>query len=304
MDENKNVNSFILSINLIDRHTLTCQFINYLRCVLRSISAYTISTFTIQRLFIVYSPLSDRFKSTRSAWITMAITVSMSLLMNLWVPYLFEIKNESSFQSCDVKAEWSQSYFNITLVYICFIMLLPILSIFACNILIMLKVNKEKRNQKMLNHDVMSIRRSKLEVTTNSVKESSKPKIEKEFKAPKKKLYYLSEDQIIRRVTIRANSTGLLTKMLLLISFSYALCNLPYFVAWSMYYFELSFYKNEVVVHNLLFSIVEISEIFYILNYSIHFYIYCASGSVFRNQLKYSSKVFLFYKLNNSSILI
>ena len=27
----------------------------------------------------------------------MAITVSMSLLMNLWVPYLFEIKNESSF---------------------------------------------------------------------------------------------------------------------------------------------------------------------------------------------------------------
>jgi hypothetical protein len=34
-----------------------------------------------------------------------------------------------------------------------------------------------------------------------------------------------------------------------------------------------------------LFGYVQIAEIFYVLNYSINFFIYCISGTLFRNQL-------------------
>jgi len=105
----------------------------------------------------------------------------------------------------------------------------------------------------------------------------------------KLKPYYLNVDQLIKRVTNKANSTERLTKLLVLISFSYAFLNLPYFLTWSMYYLEINFNKDDVIIHNYLYLAVELTEIFYILHYCLHFYIYCFSGSVFRNQLRYSS---------------
>ena len=263
------MSSFIRFLNIIDKHTLTCQLINYLRYVLRATSAYTIVLFSIQRLFIVYSPLTNKFKSTRSAWITMSVIVSISVVLNVWVPWLFEIKKEDSSKSCDVKEEWSQDYFNITLIYICIIMLLPILVIFVCNFLIIFKVLREKSKQKTFNGDVEMILRHKsaIVIKTTIVEKKTKSgiggvnSVDCTIDKTKQRPYFLNMDQIIRRVTIKANSTRLLTKMLLLISFSYALCNLPYFVTWSLYYFELTFSKNEVVVHNLLYSIAEISEV-------------------------------------------
>ena len=47
------------------------------------------------------------------------------------------------------------------------------------------------------------------------------------------KPYFLTINQIINRVTNQANSTKKLTKMLILISFSYALFNLPYFIVYT-----------------------------------------------------------------------
>ena len=56
------VNALIQSINLIDRNDFACRLINYLRNVLRMISAYCIVAFTVQRLFLVHSPFGNRFK--------------------------------------------------------------------------------------------------------------------------------------------------------------------------------------------------------------------------------------------------
>jgi hypothetical protein len=57
-------NSFVHSINLIDRFEFTCRLINYLRNVLRMISAFIIVTFTIQRLILVRMPFLNKFKFT------------------------------------------------------------------------------------------------------------------------------------------------------------------------------------------------------------------------------------------------
>ncbi len=55
-----------------------------------------------------------------------------------------------------------------------------------------------------------------------------------------------------------------------------------------MYCFEINLNSKDYMKQNYLYGAFEIAEILYILNFSIYFYIYCASGSVFRNQLKYS----------------
>jgi len=85
-----NQQSFIHILNIIDRNELACRLINYLRNSFRLISAYIIGfsikllffllhsflisnlllkinqvAFTIQRLFIVYKPLSNNFKSKK-----------------------------------------------------------------------------------------------------------------------------------------------------------------------------------------------------------------------------------------------
>jgi hypothetical protein len=291
-----------IHFNLIDQYNIACQLINYFRYILRTISAYTLISISIQRLIIVFSPFVNSFKSTRSAWFTMLFTTCVSLVINMWVPFYFEVTNlqklnldmgsnssifgsgipNDSVRSCDVKKEFSNDYFNITVVYICLIMLLPILIILIANSLICYKIFYSKNEQNKLNESFFLARKNakKKKENNNSLKLKNLVKL---------KPYYLNIDQVIKRVTNKANQTERLTKLLVLISFSYAFLNLPYFLTWSMYYIEINFNKEDVISHNYMYLAVEITEIFYIIHYSIHFYIYCLSGSVFRSQLRYSS---------------
>jgi len=39
---------------------------------------------------------------------------------------------------------------------------------------------------------------------------------------------------------------------------------------------------------NYLFAALQITEIFNILNYGIHFFVYCLAGTLFRSQLEYT----------------
>ena len=140
-------NNFIQLFNLIDKNNTTCRSINYFRYVLRFISAYIIVIFSIQRLFLVWAPFSKKFKSTKSAWNTVIIIVCISLLVNLWVPFIYENKLDENFLYCDAKKEWSREYFHITLIYICLIMLTPIFVIFISNSIIIKNVVLEPESQ-------------------------------------------------------------------------------------------------------------------------------------------------------------
>lgn len=220
---NEEVSSpFLESLNITDRFNLSCQLINYFRCVLRFISAYIIVAFSIQRLYIIQRPFSNKFKSTKSAWITVATTTCISFIINSWVPFLFEINFDDVIRTCDVKRNWSVNYFHITLIYISLIMLIPIMIIIVSNSLIILNILRARIEQKNLNEKrrtpVQRRRMQNLKLTTEATH--------------KVKPYYLNIDQMINRVTSKANSTKRLTKILVLISFSYAFLNLPYFITW------------------------------------------------------------------------
>jgi hypothetical protein len=122
---------FINSINIIDNYNYACIIGNYLRYTLRFISAYIYVAFTIQRLAIVYSPFTNKSKTTHSAWITIHFIVGISFLFNIWVPFLFEITTDSNeLTYCDIKMSRKTIYFVISSLYICLITLIPITVMF------------------------------------------------------------------------------------------------------------------------------------------------------------------------------
>ncbi len=106
------------------------------------------------------------------------------------------------------------------------------------------------------------------------------------------KPFYLNVNDVINKVKQKANNSNSIIRMLLIISFSFALLNLPYLIAWMWFYINQAFYEENISEKENLFAYLQICEIFYILKYATHFYINYASSSVFREQLKYICKIF------------
>ena len=282
--------------SLIDRFEMTCRLINYLRNDLRFTSAYIVVAFTLQRLFIVYSPMSNKFKSKKSAWKTVVSILLLSLLSNSYTLFFFELHYE---KNCHILKNWEENYFYLTIAFTCIIILIPIIIIFISNsflIVTILNNNKSKSSQSNSKKRVQIKNKSKIIAKidhNNSKKKENLVQV---------KPYFLTMNQLINKVTIKANDTQRLTKMLFLISFSYAILNLSYFIAWT-FFFRFDKYSSKIekyinIEHineyNFYNSAVKICELFSVLNYGIYFYIYFLSGSVFRNQLKYSSKYYYF----------
>jgi len=264
--------------SLIDTFEMTCRLINYLNNVLRFTSAYILVAFTLQRLFIVYSPLSNKFKSKKSAWKTVAFIYIISLLSNSWILFIFELeKDNKNNYFCNIKHNYESIYFRLTIAYICSIMFIPIIVIFTSNSFLIVGICRSKLNN---NNRIILSNNNRLAA------EHSKPIMPNNKKKAFVKPYFLTMNQLINRVATKANNTRRLTKILILISFSYALLNLPYCISWFMFNFIETSFKLEVL---------KICELFFDLNYGIYFYIYFLSGSMFRNQLKYSSIYYLIF---------
>ena len=305
-----NKTSLLRAFNITDRFVLMCRLVNYFRYFLRFISAYIIVAFTIQRTIAIYSPfLQTKFESIRIAWIIIAAIALIGGLLNVWVPFLFKPRSlESDLQYCDVEQEFSSAYFKITISYVVLTMLIPIIVIFLCNTLIIffiLKASKERES--MANTKLTSKPKvSKLSgVELNSMNKSAIDVPEESTLLPKSQM---SSSQLRLSISTPANTKGFnrlssailtkpshmkkssesnkITRMLLLMSLSYAILNLPYFISWSIFFYNMAFQSLTKAQRFYLFSALNICEIFYILNYAIHFFIYCASGKRFRTQLR------------------
>ena len=72
-------------------------------------------------------------------------------------------------------------------------------------------------------------------------------------------------NQVINRETNNANTARKVTRTLTLISFSYALLNLPYFIIWSVLYYNETFSEPDVALQNFIYSMMKIMELFFYL---------------------------------------
>ena len=89
----------------------------------------------------------------------------------------------------------------------------------------------------------------------------------------------------VNKIKKKNCATHKMTKTLGLASFSFVLLNLPYSIMWFVYFSAIEFYEIEKTTADYLFACVQLTEIVYILNYSINFYLYCLSSTLFRKQL-------------------
>ena len=175
-------------------------------------------------------------------------------------------------------------------------------TIFICNSLIINRTFKDDSHRKSLrlvraNNPVKKAARSPSSnfSSVNNASSVSNDLSNKESKRErksnlKKKPHYLTLNQIINRNKRNSqNNSKKITILLIFISFSFIFLNLPYLLSWLLYSYDETFNKLDINTQNYLFTAIQISEIFYVLNYGIKFFVYCASGSKFNNQLKYSS---------------
>lgn len=285
---------FINLINITDRFDSTCKLINYFRYVLRFISAYIIVAFTIQRVILVFSPLFHKLRYKRSAWISVFFIAFLSCLLNMWVPFLFEVQSENEIDYCDMKKVWKKEYFSITIFYICVIILVPSLIILVCNFIIICGTYRIKRSfyktKKNLSLNAKSIHFKRMlnanKLTSHLQHQTEcRMSLKRNRLNSKSKKIHLTSNKLVSKISGKTNSAKKWTKMLLFISFSYILLNLPYLISWMLFYYHIAFKNIDLVLKNYLFASLQISEIFYVLNYGLLFYLYSASGSIFKNRL-------------------
>jgi hypothetical protein len=373
LNENSNDENNFLS--KLFKHESICGLFTFFRYTLGFISSYTLTAFTVQRVSIVFKPLSIRYKTKLSAWKSFIIITILSIFLNIWVLCMFKIqKNQQDIQFCEINKDFRVEYFRFNGIYIFFIMFLPLFIMLICNFCIIYKTAKDDKNRKLLqqisknnlklenkepkikrtfasmnivglvesnnnlnlpkstvstsNCSSVSSDRSSLSNKLNETDQHLKlldPKSNQSFLTIKsdpslketsllnksistgqnldllgakksldssKSAFHLAKKSITQSTnsnnfynekrkpsnnTMKANSKKV-TKSLMLISISYVLLNLPFLITCFLYFYEVAHNKLETISKNYLFSAFKISEVFYVFNFSIKFYIYCLTG--------------------------
>lgn len=275
-------NSIFRIINITDRFEFTCRLINYLRYFLRFFSAYIILVFTTQRAFAICLPFfASRVKSTKFAWFMIILLIIIGLLYNQWILFFFNVikdTHDSSITYCDINKKFSDAYFSLTIFYVVITVFLPIFGIISSNTIIIgsiLKANYTRNH--LLKTQPFNVNISNKISLSMGCTEST---FTKSFRS-----------SINYREKINQNSkkSNRILKVLIMMSFSYVVLNLPYFISWCYFFYQVAIRKNPLpFLKYKLFSILNICEIFYVLNFAVNFFIYCASGKNFRCQLKQS----------------
>lgn len=295
--------NFLHLLNLIDRFQLACSLIEYLRYVLRSISAYIIVSFTIQRYMMVKSPLiSKKFESKISAYKTVVSVVVVSFLCNSWVPFMFDTGTHKLCMLNEIKSIF---YSSLRILYVFLTMVLPLIIILVSNYLIKLKSVED--DLKRTEISLVSMKSKK--IISTKIRRSKRYKHEMTRCEYKIRVHYLNINEYINRITSREENHQKINKCFLLISITYSLLNLPYLISWCLFYYKLKDQNNEAddgsdddggggentIWENYLFACVKLTEILYLLNYGINFFIYCFSGSIFRKQFRYAGILLNFF---------
>jgi hypothetical protein len=312
-EKKTNMELFLRYINITDRFDITCRTVNYVRYFLRFINAYVIVSFTIQRSLALRFPLHQaRFESNKLVWRIVLLLVVIGFISNSWVPFMMKTQDHPpNISYCDMNVYYREPYFYLTISYAVITMFIPILAISICNWFIVCYLYRAE-NQFAQNDDIsrtgektkliffkksstrLSLIGEKAAQNYDSVlitlNMNNTQRRSSSSGTARSTLYSL---RIHRRFTTinspsanhNNNSLNLIkiTRMLSIMSFSFAILNLPYFISWLMLFVIP---KGSRIKFIYLNAVLQFCEIFYVLNYVIHFFIYCLSGKNFRMSLK------------------
>ena len=278
-------------INLMGRYDFFCKFINFARYFLRFMSAYIVVAFTIKRTQAIKDPFTENgHVGGRQVLLTILLIVVLASLSSIWIPILLQTSTISyNLTECYIREGYNDLYFVITNCYIVSTMLVPMLIICVCNSIsiVMLRRSNRKRQALAVSNDAsrLTLIAKKDSVILKSLK----------LKTILNSIEFRYNHSVNSSCRFRSQETKT-NVMLFLMSFSYVILELPYFISWvSLFYHESYVYIDEedlnalleYSIHkNFLIGVINLTEILYLLNYSIHFYIYCISSKTFCTRLK------------------
>lgn len=146
---------------------MACKLANYLRYFLRIASAYVIVAFTIERLYVIYKPFLKEKRTKKTAWQTIGFILISFLIFTAWSPFMFRLeKNHLNDTYCDMnkKLKYEYSYFNS--VYVFFVIIVPSIVLFVCNIFIIKKIIKNNHLRKGLIANYSPVKNPKTKLAT------------------------------------------------------------------------------------------------------------------------------------------
>ena len=250
---------------------------------------------SVHRLLLVYTPLSTSFRSKKTAWLIILIVNVVSFAANGWVIQYFKIQARHDTKPyCDVNKSYHATYFLIAAIFTFVVVLVPVFAIIVLNAMIILKTNEnETKRRKELQSNVSR------QYTNNNNNEarqsnsiSTRTKRYTSVIDIKIKQFYSNTDQEINNIRQSTEQASRkLRKLLIMISITYAMFNLPYMVVWLFYFHSVYFEDLNENAENYLMAFLQLTEILAVFNYSSKFYIFCYSGTKFRRQLRHSSKL-------------
>lgn len=266
-------------INLTDQKQTMCRSFALLRNACRAASPWIIVAFTLERFLVVIFPHHSNIisKPLLAKRFIFAI-IFLSVLISLYVPMLsglVQIPNYKKFQkkgkhqvfssllstsspmlsnyynqnffrkSCDVLADYRTIYLYFTLVYTIIVILIPLIIVSLFNTLLIVKLYKS--------NDQWTSAKLELHEQELSYKEIRDKKVQ------------------IENLKI--------TWTLIIISVSFIFLTLPHVIT---YFVGNILYMKLAVQDKLLYKFQKITELFYIFNHSINFFLYVVTRHSFR----------------------
>ncbi|CAF1641837.1 unnamed protein product, partial [Adineta ricciae] len=230
----------------------------YLRHTLRFAAHWIVVAFTLERLIVVYFPLQTSVLcNPRSARRICLFILIISFLLPFYSFLMSNVnsdeKNELS--ECDIMNEYKAIYFYLTIIYGNLTLTFPILIVSIVNILTVRQLLRAGRLRKKQQQQQQLSQTKKVDSANN---------------------------EYVNMIMKNQLENDKVTWMLVVISITFGILNFPYFILWLVTCIMRVRGDTPPIY-------VEagrmIAEVFYLLNYSLYFFLYVISRRTFRKVL-------------------
>ncbi|CAF1324825.1 unnamed protein product [Rotaria sp. Silwood1] len=245
-----------LPLNLVDLSRPLCKCSTYFRHTLRFAAHWIVVAFTLERLIVVYFPLQTSVLcNPRSARRICLFILIISFLIPFYSFIMSDISvvdEKHKLLECDIMNKFKKIYFYLTIIYGNLTLTFPILIVCIVNILTvrqLLRAGRLRKQQQELNQ-------------TKKVDSANKDYVNMIVKNQ------LENDKV--------------TWMLVVISITFGILNFPYFILWLI---VCIIRVRGRTPSAYIESGKMVAEVFYLLHYSLYFFLYVISRRSFRKVL-------------------
>ncbi|CAF1362491.1 unnamed protein product [Rotaria sordida] len=244
-----------LPLNLVDLSRPLCKCSTYFRHTLRFAAHWIVVAFTLERLIVVYFPLQTSVLcNPRSARRICLFILVISFLIPFYSFIMSDVSVDEKHHlpECDIMNKFKKIYFYLTIIYGNLTLTFPILIVCIVNILTvrqLLRAGRLRKQQQELNQ-------------TKKVDNANKDYVNMIVKNQ------LENDKV--------------TWMLVVISITFGILNFPYFILWLI---VCIIRVRGKIPSAYIESGRMVAEVFYLLHYSLYFFLYVISRRSFRKVL-------------------